>query len=716
MGIEFMFKSKYLTSGTIFTLSMAAAAVVAPSIHADAANNDYKLSLDARYDSGVQNPEGGTTEIVAYNKHNHSTYLVNGETKKVEALSLDYKGDSPTALKPFLSIDIADLLKSVDANFEYGDLTSIAVHPQENVIAASVQAEGFDDYGYAVFLTGDGELLSAVKVEAQPDNITFSPDGTKALTANEGEPRDGYGEGIVDPEGSISVIDVSKGFKNLNAQKINFESFDTEEKRAELLASQVILKKETKPSLDLEPEYITVSEDSKFAYVALQENNAIAKIDLTSSEVVSIEGLGFKDLSLKGNEIDLRKDDQIKLQNENYFGIYMPDGLATYNVNGKNYIVTANEGDGREWGEEDTVSFHLNENEQEVDGSEIVFYDKTQYDGFEDDKEYVFGGRSFSIIDAETMEVVYDSGSDFERITAERFPEYFNASNDKAKLDNRSGKKGPEPEDVKIGKIGDETFAFIGLERIGGIMMYNITDPSNVEFVDYINLRDFSEDIAGDVSPEGLAFVAGNNPQLIVGHEVSGTVSVLNLLAEKEGSEEITADFKDIEKHWAENEISAVVKAGLYNGINEKIFAPNKSFTRGQAAIVLNRLAGEPKAATNSSYTDVSASSPYANEIAWITEQNILGGKNASTFAPNQPISREEFAQAIYNYLKQNGTTLEDGIQTTYKDDAKISSQSKQAVYALQAAGLITGINGSFNPTQPLTRAEAASVFSKLLD
>ncbi|MDN4492166.1 choice-of-anchor I family protein [Ureibacillus aquaedulcis] len=717
-----MANSKYLSSKTLFALSMAGAVVVAPSVSADAAENEYKLSLDARYDSGVQNADGGTTEIVAYNKHNHSTYVVNGETKKVEAFSLHYNDESALSLKPFLSIDIAELLKTVDADFQYGDLTSIVVHPNANVIAASVQAEGFNDYGYAVFLTADGDLLSAIKVGAQPDNITISPDGTKAFTTNEGEPRKGYGENLIDPQGSISLIELSNSFENLEAKSITFEAFDTDEKRAELVESQVILKKDTKPSQDLEPEYVSVSEDSKFAYVALQENNAIAKIDLTSNEVVSVEGLGFKDFSVAGNEIDLRKDDQVKLQNENYFGIYMPDGMATYKVNGKNYIVTANEGDGREWGEEDTESFHLNENELEVEGSEIVFYDKSQYDGFEDSNEYIFGGRSFSIIDADTMEVVYDSGSDFERITAELFPENFNASNDKVKLDNRSGKKGPEPEDVKIGRIGNEIFAFVGLERIGGIMMYNVTDPANVEFVDYLNLRDFSEEIAGDVSPEGLAFVTGSNPQLIVGHEVSGTVTVLNLLAdsdeieENDDSDEVENGYKDIEKHWAKDEILAVTSAGLFNGVNDTTFAPNKGLSRVQTAIVLNRFAGNEKASAYSSFKDVSSSSPFVNEIAWAVEKEIMKGINALTFAPNKPITREEFAVAVYNYLSKSDIMLESGKEVKYNDDAKISSGAKQAVYALQAAGIIEGSDGKFNPNQPLTRAEAAIVFSKLID
>ena len=130
------------------------------------------------------------------------------------------------------------------------------------------------------------------------------------------------------------------------------------------------------------------------------------------------------------------------------------------------------------------------------------------------------------------MELVFDSGADFEKITLEKYPEYFNASNDKVELDKRSGKKGPEPEDIKIGNINDKTYAFIGLERIGGVMVYDITNTKESKFVDYINTRDFSEDIKGDVSPEGLEFIPGNdknNPLLLVSNEVSGTVAVYEI-------------------------------------------------------------------------------------------------------------------------------------------------------------------------------------------
>lgn len=101
---------------------------------------------------------------------------------------------------------------------------------------------------------------------------------------------------------------------------------------------------------------------------------------------------------------------------------------------------------------------------------------------------------------------------------------------------SRSAKKGPEPEAVTVGTVGNRTYAFIGLERIGGIMAYDITDPSDVTFDNYINSRDFSGDIKDDVSPEGLCFISLNSrsssvPLLLSSNEVSGTVSVMTLTA-----------------------------------------------------------------------------------------------------------------------------------------------------------------------------------------
>ena len=211
---------------------------------------------------------------------------------------------------------------------------------------------------------------------------------------------------------------------------------------------------------------------------------------------------------------------------------YMPDGIASYTVNGKTYLVTANEGDAREWGD------YCNEAKEKLtttDGTEtnkVRVLDKDLVTVPDESKNYLFGSRGYAIFDAETMELVYSSGNDMESLTAQYLPDYFNCSNDNVALDDRSQKKGPEVESVTLGQVGDATYAFVGLERIGGVMVYDITDPTNPSYVNYINSRDFSEDIAGDVSPEGLCFIPASQGQdalLLSACEVSGTVAVYTL-------------------------------------------------------------------------------------------------------------------------------------------------------------------------------------------
>ena len=119
-------------------------------------------------------------------------------------------------------------------------------------------------------------------------------------------------------------------------------------------------------------------------------------------------------------------------------------------------------------------------------------------------------------------------------MTAQYLPKYFNCSNDDLSIDDRSGKKGPEPETVTVGTVGDKTFAFVTLERIGGVMAYDITNPADVSFVNYINSRDFSSDVAGDNSREGLKFIpASESPTgkalLMAACEVGGTVAVYEM-------------------------------------------------------------------------------------------------------------------------------------------------------------------------------------------
>lgn len=648
-----------------------------------------------RYDSGVQNEDGGTTEIVSYNTHNDMMYVVNGTTKKVEALQ---RGAMD---KPVLSIDLAQALRDVKPDFTYGDLSSVSVSPTTNMIAVAVQAASYDEAGLAVILDAEGNILHAIEAGIQPDNITFTPDGTKILVANEGEPREGYDAPAVDPQGTITVIDVTN---NMTAQHLTFEAFDTETARQQLVDAGVIMKEHTAPSVDLEPEYIAVAETSDVAYVALQENNAVATIDLKAGKIIDVKGLGEKDHSQPENALDIHKDDVINIAPAPYKGLYMPDGMAVYTVAGKNYIVTANEGDAREWGT------HINEREIEIDGNEIVFFDPTEYDGVNKEAQYIFGGRSFSIFDAATMELVFDSGSDFERITAQRFPQHFNANNTNVKLDNRSGKKGPEPEDVKLGEVNGKIYAFIGLERIGGVMMYDITTPAQSKFVDYISTRDVSEDIAGDVSPEGLAFIGGDKPTLVVGHEVSGTVTTF-AITDKPAMPAPT--FTDISNNWAKASIERVYEAGLMKGVSSAKFAPQQVMTRAQVAVTLQRYT-KGMVTQTPGVKDIPDNAHYASAVQWALYTRVLTATNEQV-QPGKAITRADFAVALYEVLQMQGKRFTNEA-ASYTDIEAVTPQQRTAIAALQQAGIMQGNGDTFRPNGTMTRAHVATVLARLLE
>lgn len=517
------------------TLQLSGTPVLAknetPILHIESING--KLSYIGNYQTGMSNKDGGIAEIVKYNKDNQKMYLVNGTAQSVDIVSIaNMTSNNKTEFKIDTRLDIAAMGQA--HGFASGDITSIDINTNEKMIAIAVQGATYKDNGSIVILNYDGKYIKHFEAGVQPDMVTFSHDYKYLLSANEGEPREGYSSaGATDPKGSITIIDIKKGVNKATAQTIGFDKFDSHEARATLVENGVLLKPDTAPSVDLEPEYISVSDNSRYAYVSLQEANSVATIDLKTQEIISVKGLGFKDHNVEENALDALKDGQVNLTTQNLYGTYMPDGIASQKIGGKQYLYTANEGDGREWGEyEDTGSYTFPGTSFKIDT--IL---NTERDGLEADKTYIYGSGSFSIWDADTMAQVYDSGSDFERITGELYPEAFNSSNNKTELDSRSGKKGPEPEDIKVMKVNGKTFAFIGLERTGGIMMYDVTNVQKVKFHDYVNLRDFSgTDVSssGDLAPEGLCLVEAKNsptgkPLMLVANEVSGNVRVFEI-------------------------------------------------------------------------------------------------------------------------------------------------------------------------------------------
>lgn len=554
----------------------------------NATDSTIYLSLLGRYSAGVF--DESAAEIVDFAPANDRAFVVNANSGQVDVI------DAATPTTPSLieSLDVAADVAGAIAGIEAADLGAAnSLSVWGDYLAVAIEADTKQDNGYIAFYETDSTFITAVEAGALPDMVTFTPDGTKVVVANEGEPNGDYSN---DPEGSVTVIDVSGGVASVaqaNVTQVSFAGVD-------LTGPVRISAKSANQQSDLEPEYVVVSEDSSTAYIIMQENNAIATIDLSDNSVSAITGLGFKDYSIPGNEIDAsNRDGVVNIQNWPVFGTYMPDGADAYTVAGTTYIITANEGDGREYltdatdetdcttqggfdfddgdcfhyldeirikdiqDEDATFSADLtarlpaNFEDNELLGRLKVITDL----GLEDastctslattgqpieagcvyEALYSYGARSFTIWNADTMQPVFDSGSDFEVITANRLGvDHFNASNDDNEGDDRSDDKGPEPEAIEIGMVDGKTYAFIGLERVGGVMVYNVSNPQAPSFVQYINERDFSLDaeddfaIVGDLGPESIKFVSADNsptgkPMLIVGNEVSGTTTFFDI-------------------------------------------------------------------------------------------------------------------------------------------------------------------------------------------
>lgn len=211
-------------------------------------------------------------------------------------------------------------------------------------------------------------------------------------------------------------------------------------------------------------------------------------------------------------------------------------------------MITANEGDARDYGKEffqednysigkllesgKKINVPVTESMKNLKVSNFRgINDKGEYDSL-----YSFGGRSFSIFKAEKdgLNLVFDSGNQLEKITQKYLPEYFNSSNTNIKPYSRNNSKGPEPEDIEVGVINDRTYAFVGLERIGGVVTFDITDITKPEFAGYYSSRDYSEDVKGDVGIEGLKFVSAEKspigePLLITSNEISNSIAIYKI-------------------------------------------------------------------------------------------------------------------------------------------------------------------------------------------
>jgi hypothetical protein len=498
----------------------AATMLVAP---ADAAPSPV-LQLLGTYTTGLASGDGDTTSGEVAAMSGGRLYVSNASDVSVDIVDVS----DPAAPK---------LLKRVDLSSFGDEVTSVAVG--NGLVAAAVD-RGMNP-GRLVLFSPGGSNFRTVEVGVGPDMITFTPDGRRILVANEGEPS-GYGRSTdVDPPGSVSVVELIPRSR-LTVRTIGFTAFDPGGPRASELSPQVRIFGSPLPSLDLEPEYITVAPDSRTAWVSLQENNAIAVLDLARLDVVRIDPLGFKDHSLPGNGFDgSDQDGGIVIKPwPNVFGMYQPDAIAAFEVGGRRYVLSANEGDAREYtglvenarlrSVTTDASFGPARANNQIGRLNVTT--RTPGTASGQTVAYAFGARSFSVWDGATGALMADSGDQLEQLIAARLPGSFNANNTSNGPDSRSDDKGPEPEAAAVAVVDGRTLGFVGLERVGGVVVVDLDDPSAPEIIDYVNNRDFTGTAIGpDSGAEVIDIVeAGDSPTgrvlVVVANETTGTVSI----------------------------------------------------------------------------------------------------------------------------------------------------------------------------------------------
>ncbi|WP_195852905.1 choice-of-anchor I family protein [Aerococcus sanguinicola] len=515
-------------------------------------NEAFKVEEVGRYESGAPFDEGGT-EIVVYNPSQETIYSINGHEKAIDIIDASQAGNMPLQRRILLK----------DLGLTASDLTSIALHPSGQIFAVAAPALEKTDPGNVAFFTADGNYINHVQVGALPDNLQFTHKGDLVLVTNEGEPNDDY---TVNPAGGLSVIEIPADFSTISQDQVTTIEL-TEADMPEALRQ--LGPDASHFARNMEPEYLVIDKEDQYAYVSLQEVNAIAKFNIPERKFDLVKSLGYKDHSLEADYMDPSdRDDKHESRKVPVLALHQPDAIALFEVDGESYLILPNEGDSQDYSgysEEVRVKDLAKAGLIDLDASYYQGYTQEELDqavaqGLFDDGQLgrlrvttahpfktgdthnalvAFGGRSFSIVRASDLELIYDSGNDFERLIQAINPDLFNSEIEVEKgqrlpnPDSRSDNKGSEPETAVVGYLNGKPYAFIALERSGGIMVYDVSDPYQPNFVDYIYDPSFQ-----DVSPEGLYFIPADQSQdghahLLAAYEVSGTIADYRLKTPK---------------------------------------------------------------------------------------------------------------------------------------------------------------------------------------
>lgn len=500
---------KFLNKSTIACLALLTFACQNDDDNTNIPEEIVNTDVNFQHKATINVGGAASAEISAYDAITKKIFITNAESNEISIYNIS---------------DLNAPVQETSINLNaFGAPNSVAV--SNGKLAIAVEADVKQNPGkILVYNTADATLINQYTVGALPDMVTFTNSGNVIVSANEGEPNDDY---TVDPLGTVSIIDLNDD----SVTTLDFSAFNSQEASLKTQGFRVF-GPNANLATDVEPEYIAISDDSQYAWVSLQENNGIAKVNLTSKTIEAIYPLGFKDHSLPQNSLDASDDDSVtELKNWPIKGIYQPDAIVYVNIAGTEYVISANEGDARDYD-----GFSEEERLKDLILDETVFPASLEYLNDENlgrlkttttlgdidndgdlDEIYSYGARSFSVWNANGT-LAYDSGNSIAAQTLALTPNQFNDE------DGRSDDKGAEPESVAVLNMSNQRYLlFVGLERTDQIMVYDITNPTAPTFLTILSHT-------GDEAPEGLLVVsAEDSPNgrdlLIVSNEDSGTVT-----------------------------------------------------------------------------------------------------------------------------------------------------------------------------------------------
>ncbi len=522
------------------------AAIAFTPVDVQGSNANIHLTQLSTYDGGYFSTTSAEVPP-AYDRRERRLYYINKARRSIDVLDIDDPGHLHR-----------------DKTFDLGPaaLGAQAVAFRSGVLATAFSGPTKSSDGVVSFVDRDGRPQAPpALVGPQPTMLVFTPDARKLLVPGRGEASDDYS---ADPQGTITILHWCEHFpcSSVGTKRIDFSAFDG--RRSELVSRGVRLHgPHASVAQDMEPESITVSANSRTAWVTLQRNNALAVLDLTAERVIDILPLGYKNNALPGMGLDASDvDGRIRIKPWHLRSFYEPDYLEAFTAGADTFLVTANEGDPRDFsGYTEVARFgdlpldraafpngarlQLPQNLGRLQVSRVDGIGR----GGRFVNAYAFGGRSLAVWTTRG-ELIADTGDSFERIIAAAVPAFFNAPDDSNQSDRTSQGRGAEPEPLTVGTIAGRTYAFVGFERLGGVMVYDITDPRSPQFQQYINNRNFAVDpatvctkdmpkspacaAAGDLSVEGVLFIPASDnklgvPLLIASHETSDTVTVFRI-------------------------------------------------------------------------------------------------------------------------------------------------------------------------------------------